>query len=69
MSGWEQRWRSENVKWGITECGVRGCSRAAELLVDEHLRCIECADDELERLIAVSIAPRLRELLPNIEDR
>ena len=64
----EQRWRFEQVAWGETECGRRGCSEPAELLLDGLPRCLDCADEEVERLEAVSLRPDFRELLPGFDE-
>lgn len=69
MTLFEQEWSAHSIAWGETKCGVKHCLRRAEVLLDRHARCIECADDECDRFVAVSIEPRLRDLLPPLVER
>lgn len=61
-------WAYDDVVWGSTECQRKACSKPAACLLDGEPLCLDDADDALERVQAVAIAPQLRELLPGWDE-
>lgn len=56
----------DDVRWGDQLCELDRCMRPAEVLLNGVPTTIECADRAIERLEAVSVYPRMRELLPGL---
>lgn len=50
-------------------CSILHCVQRAELWYDDLPMCIDCADELLERQIAISMYPDMRHLLPQLGDR
>ncbi len=65
-----KKWRKwiylySEVAWGIDGClGADNCMNRAECLFDGQPLCIDCADLLLERTVAITEVPRLRNELP-----
>lgn len=47
-------------------CSNRRCMRPSGVAVDGEPYCLACADELLERFVAVSLTPELREQLPQL---
>lgn len=58
----------DDVVWGETLCDDCRHKSADGLYLGEPL-CIACADNRLERFAAISLNPKLRDLLPPLLDR
>lgn len=68
MPRWSGRtWQEHEVVWGVTLCHVHADPHPAEALLDGLPLCIDGADELLERIAAVELAPALRELLPPLD--
>lgn len=69
LSGLDRR-TIEAADWGRTVpiCSRRGCPSPASCVLDRQILCLDCADDLLERMAALELEPRLRELLPAWSD-
>lgn len=50
-------------------CYAPHCLALAECLFDGVPYCLDCADLVLDRLVAVQLTPRLRELMPPVFER
>lgn len=58
-----------NAGWpsdAAPNCSNRRCMRASGVTVDGEPYCLDCADELLERFVAVSLRPDLREQLPQL---
>ena len=59
-----QRIPYEAVRWELDPVCNLCRRRSAVLLFDGQLSCVECADELLERMAALELAPALRGMLP-----
>ncbi len=56
-----------DVRWGVQFCTGRVlCYSLAELLYEGQPLCIDCADILLQRHVAISEAPQLLMMLPDL---
>lgn len=60
--------KSDDIAWGECVCSMKYCMALAECLFDDIPLCLDCADDLLDRQIAISLNPNMRQLLPEIGD-
>lgn len=58
-------WWSFHITWGLTMCAFK-CMRTAVVILDNDPLCLECAEAAFDRLEAVTMYPRMRELLPSL---
>jgi hypothetical protein len=61
-----RQWDYETVQWGDTLCANRRCGKVAEWLAEGLPVCSGCADELLERWVAIDLDPRLRWRLPTL---
>lgn len=61
--------KSEDIEWGNCLCSIRQCVNIAECVFEDLPYCLDCADALIDRQIAISLDPRMRQWLPNIGDR
>lgn len=54
----------DDVTWGDQLCLASNCMRVADVLLDGVPCCIPCADDVIERWIAVTMLPAIAQSLP-----
>lgn len=47
-------------------CSNRRCLKPAEATLDDEPYCVDCLDELVDRLAAVSQRPELRDLLPEL---
>ncbi len=57
------------ITWGQTMCSRRHCVEGAACLLDGWPFCLDHADDEVERWLALELNPELVGLLPALDDR
>jgi hypothetical protein len=62
-------WDYDEVMWGEQPCHYCFGRRMVELLLDGTPVCVPCADLIFDRIVAVSMLPRMRELLPPLWER
>jgi hypothetical protein len=57
------------IDYGDCLCSVKDCANLAECTLSGDPLCIDCADDIIDRIEAISLHPKMRELLPDFSDR